>query len=108
MHCQSSTTVSDLSSVSPKTRKVQDALGLSFHNVKELNEVIDMKLSGHPCFQRKELSVNGDLLEFYCRDIIESIRCLYGDPHFAHHLVFVPEWHYTNHKHIKHMYSIMR
>jgi len=72
-----------------------------------LNEVIDTKLSGRPRFQRKELSVNGDLLEFYCRDIIESIRCLYGDPRFARHLVFAPERRYTNHERIKRMYNEM-
>ncbi|KAF8494898.1 hypothetical protein F5888DRAFT_1795019 [Russula emetica] len=47
---------------------VVDALRLSFHTVKELNDKIDNHLSGRPCFQCKELTVNGKPLEFYSRD----------------------------------------
>jgi hypothetical protein len=41
------------------------------------------------------LTINGEQLEFYSRDSIESIRSLYGDPRFAQQLAFAPERHYT-------------
>ena len=63
-----------------QVRKVVDMLGLSFHTVKELNDKIDSNLSGRPDFQCKILTINREDLEFYSRDVIESIRSLYGDP----------------------------
>ena len=93
--------------MSNQVRKIIDALGLSFHTTKELNNIIDTNLPGHPQFQCKELSVNGEQMEFYYRDVIESIRGLYGDPQFAPHLVFAPERHYTSHECTKHMYNDM-
>jgi len=78
--------------------KVVEALGLSFHTIKELNEKIDNELpaSAHPPFQRKEVSFGGVRLEFYSRDIMKCIGALYGDPQFAQDLVFAPEQHYTS------------
>jgi hypothetical protein len=87
--------------------KVVDALGLSFHTAKELNEKIDTHLSDRPCFQCKTLTVNGEPLEFYSRDAIEAIKCLYGDPRFAQHLVFAPERHYTSHERATRIYNEM-
>jgi hypothetical protein len=87
--------------------KVVDALGLSFRTVKELDEKIDSNLIGRPRFQCKKLTVNGDPLEFYSRDVIESIRCLYGDPQFAQQLAFAPERHYTSHERTTRVYSEM-
>jgi hypothetical protein len=78
--------------------KVIDALGLSFHTVNELNETIDTNLSGCLHFQCKTLTINGKPLEFYSRDAIECIRYLYGNPRFAQHLAFAPEWHYTSYE----------
>ena len=63
-----------------QVQKVVDALGLSFHTVKELNNKIDNNISGRLRFQCKKLTVNGEDLEFYSRDMIKSIQCLYGDP----------------------------
>jgi len=78
--------------------KVVEALGLSFHTIKELNEKIDKELpaSAHPPFQRKEVSFGGERLEFYSRDVMKCIGTLYGDPQFAQDLVFAPERHYTS------------
>jgi hypothetical protein len=90
-----------------QVRQVVDALGLSFHTVKELNKKIDTHLSGRPRFQCKRLTVDGEPLEFYSRDVIESIRCLYSDPRFAQHLVFAPERHYTSNECTTRIYNEM-
>ena len=76
--------------------KIVDKLGLSFRTVKQLNEIIDNKLPGRPPFRCKELIIGNERLEFYCRDVVECIRSLYGDPQFAQDLAFAPERHYTN------------
>ena len=75
--------------------KVVEKLGLSYHNAKKLNEIVD-GLPGRPSFQRKDLIVGDQCLEFYYREIIPCIRSLYGDPELAHDLVFAPERHYTD------------
>jgi Plavaka transposase len=75
--------------------KIVDKLGLSFRTAKQLNELID-KLPGRPPFQRKELIIGNERLDFYCRDIVECIRSLYSDPQFAQDLAFAPERHYTS------------
>jgi hypothetical protein len=77
--------------------KVVDTLGLSYNTVNKLNSIIDTKLPGQPPFQRKELVIGDERLEFYWRDVLECIRSLYGDPKFAQDLTFVPERHYTCH-----------
>jgi len=76
--------------------KVVDNLGLSYRTVKQLNNIIDNKLPGHPPFRCKELIIGGERLEFYYRDVIECIQSLYGDPGFVQDLVFAPERHYTS------------
>jgi len=76
--------------------KVVDKLGLSYRTAKQLNEIIDNKLPGRPPFQCKEFVIGDEHLEFYCRDIVECIRSLYGDPKFGQDLTFAPEQHYTN------------
>jgi hypothetical protein len=76
--------------------KVTEKLGLSYQNVKGLNNIIDEGLPGCPPFTRKDLIVGDLRLEFYYREIIPCIRSLYGDPELVHDLVFVPEHHYTD------------
>ena len=61
----------------------------------KLNTIIDLELPGQPPFQRKELVIGDERLEFYSRDVLECIRSLYGNPQFAQQLVFAPERHYT-------------
>jgi hypothetical protein len=76
--------------------KITDSLDLSYRSVQELNHFIDTELHGRPPFIRKELNIGHERLDFYCRDVIECIRSLYGDPHFAKNLAFAPERHYTS------------
>jgi hypothetical protein len=109
MHSQTSTEVTELLAIpgvrvcySRNTRhliqemKVVEALGLSFHTVKGLNEKINDELPACPPFHCKEVTFGEECLEFYYRDIMKCIRAIYGNPQFAHHLVFAPEQHYTS------------
>lgn len=73
-----------------------EGLGLSFRTVNELNDILDSELPDRAPFERKEFKVGDEELEFYCRDVMQSIQALYGDPRFADHLVFAPERHYTS------------
>ena len=82
-------------------------LGLSYHTVKQLNELVDYKLPGRPSFQCKELVIGQECLEFYYRDILGCIRSLYGDPQYAQDLVFAPERHYTSHERKSRVYHEM-
>jgi len=87
--------------------QVPDALGLSYHTVKGLNDFIDHKLPGRPSFRCKELFIGQERLEFYCRDVLECIRSLYGNPQYAEDLVFAPERHYTSHERKSRLYHEM-
>ena len=85
--------------------KIVDKLGLSYRSTKELNNMIDTELPGRPHFQCKVLYVGDERLEFYCRDVLECIRTLYGDPSWAHDMAFAPERHYTSHAHTSRIYN---
>ncbi|TBU58884.1 hypothetical protein BD310DRAFT_850215 [Dichomitus squalens] len=88
-----STAVSELLAI----EDLVSLLGLSFKNVRELNRIVDTKLSsGRPRFIRREIVVSGESFEVFYRDVIQCIRALYGDPEFADLLVFAPERHYTD------------
>ena len=76
--------------------KVVEKLGLSYSTSKELNDIIDKALPGPPPFQCINLSVGGENLEFHYREIIPSIRSLFGNPDFACHLIYAPERHYID------------
>jgi Plavaka transposase len=52
-------------------------------------------LPGLPPFQCREVKIGHESLQFHCRDALECIRSLYGDPDLARDLVFAPEQHYT-------------
>ena len=75
-----------------------EKLGLSYRNVKALNNIIDRELppAGCPTFTCSDLVIGDLQLEFYHRDIILCIRSLYGDPELVHDLVFAPERHYVD------------
>jgi hypothetical protein len=72
-----------------------------------MNNIIDKLLPGRPAFERHELVIGHEHLEFYSRDVIQSIRSLYGDPSFAQELAFVPERHYTSHERTCRIYNEM-
>jgi Plavaka transposase len=78
------------------SRKVVERLGLSYRTTKELNNIIDTNLPGPPPFECRELSIGHEKLQFFCRDALQCIRTLYGNPEFRQDLVFAPERHYTD------------
>ena len=75
--------------------KVVNKLGLSYSSARELNHIIDT-LPGRPPFKSQDFTIGGETLTFYFRDVMQCIQALYGDPEFAHELVFVPERHYLD------------
>ena len=64
--------------------------------MKGLNDIIDNELAGPPNFECKELCIGNERLDFYCRDTLQCIRTLYGDPAFVQDLVFSPVQHYAD------------
>ncbi|KAN0106946.1 hypothetical protein V8E52_010654 [Russula decolorans] len=76
--------------------EVIERLELSYDSMKGLNDIIDNNLSGHPSFQCKVLHIENEHLDFYCRDMLQCIRTLYGDPAFAQELALSPVQVYTD------------
>ncbi|KAJ7100980.1 hypothetical protein B0H15DRAFT_770315 [Mycena belliarum] len=75
---------------------VRNALGLSYGNSVQLNQIIDNKLPGRPKFERSEVVVAGEAFDLYSRNIIDCVRALFGDTDFAPYLFVVPERHYAD------------
>ncbi|KAG2365018.1 hypothetical protein BDR07DRAFT_1470591 [Suillus spraguei] len=99
----SSTAFSDLLSI----EGVNEHLGLSYKNSRELNDIIDKQLPGCPTFRCEQIIVAGEAFDIYHRDVLECIKALYGDPDFADYLVFAPERHYTDDDETVQLYSDM-
>lgn len=76
--------------------KVIGRLGLSYRSTKELNSIIDKDLPGRPSFACRDLTIGGETLHLYHRDILQCIRALYGNPEFTRDLIFAPERHFTD------------
>ncbi|KAJ3502648.1 hypothetical protein NLJ89_g8789 [Agrocybe chaxingu] len=87
-----STAFSELLSI----KGVREALNLSYKTSDELNQIIDTQLPGRPKFTRREVVVQGEVMEFYSRDILECVRGLWGDSDFVDDLIFEPERHYAD------------
>ncbi|KAF9487129.1 hypothetical protein BDN71DRAFT_1405152 [Pleurotus eryngii] len=88
-----STAFSDLLSI----EGVVDALGLSFKNSKQLNDIIDKKLpSQRPAFTHTEVRCAGESFDLFSRDIIECVKAFYGDPEHSQYLCFTPERCYVD------------
>ncbi|KAH9952382.1 hypothetical protein BC827DRAFT_1262644 [Russula dissimulans] len=86
---------------------VVDMLGLSYRTADELNAIIDRNLPGYPSFKSSVIEIGGENLQFYHRDILPCIWAMYGNPEFAHNLVFAPERHYLNSEQTRCVYSEM-
>ncbi|KAF8267150.1 hypothetical protein EI94DRAFT_1842165 [Lactarius quietus] len=86
---------------------IQEKLGLTFKNTRELNQLIDTHLPGRPPFQRKEILVGQEVCKVYFRDVIQCIRALFGDLDFTQDLIFRPEKHYVNEERTERMYHDM-
>ena len=88
-------------------KKVVERLGLSFHNARELNHIIDEEMPGWPKFKHEEISLGGESFDFHFQDVISCIRTLFGDPNFARSLQLVPERHYLDAAHTTRIFSEM-
>ncbi|KAN0103742.1 hypothetical protein V8E52_011679, partial [Russula decolorans] len=86
--------------------EVVQNLKLSYSTTRELNMFID-NLPGRPPFVCKELVMGGEHLKFYCREILPSLKAIFGDPELKHDLVFAPERHFTNNERTCRIYSEM-
>ncbi|KAJ3847301.1 hypothetical protein EV368DRAFT_76759 [Lentinula lateritia] len=76
---------------------VIEALGLSYHNSNDLNDIIDNKIPSHrPSFMREEVIIADQSFDMYKRDILECIQALYGNPDHSQYLCFSPERHYAD------------
>ncbi|KAI9451738.1 hypothetical protein BJY52DRAFT_1154329 [Lactarius psammicola] len=82
-------------------------LGLSYHNTKELNRIIDQEMPGRPKFKREDVCIGGESYDFYFREVIPCIRALFGDPRYSSRLVFAPERHYQDAGHTTQVFSEM-
>ncbi|KAI0634264.1 hypothetical protein C8Q77DRAFT_1072903 [Trametes polyzona] len=99
-----STAVSELLQI----EELVSLLSLSYKNSRELNTIIDEKLSSsRPRFTRREIIVAGEVFEIFYRDVLQCIRALYGDPEFSGLLVFAPERHYSDSTQTKRVYFDM-
>ncbi|KAG1828745.1 hypothetical protein DFJ58DRAFT_876866 [Suillus subalutaceus] len=76
---------------------LRDALGLSYQNTRELNQIIDQQLPcRRPRFKHEEIIVADEAFDVYSRDIMECVKALYSDPKFSQHLNYAPERHYAD------------
>ncbi|KAF8869819.1 hypothetical protein BD779DRAFT_1479404 [Infundibulicybe gibba] len=86
-----STAVSDLLAI----EGIQQKLGLSFKNSRELNKIIDAQIPDQPKFKCRNIGVAGESFELYYRNPIDCIRSLFGNPEFCNDLLMAPEMHFT-------------
>ena len=77
--------------------KIIDKLRLSYSNSSELNKIVDT-LPSSPSFDCNELMIAGEPLQFHCRDLVQCIKYLFGNPAYAECLVFALERHYADHE----------
>ncbi|KAG2120459.1 uncharacterized protein F5147DRAFT_741494 [Suillus discolor] len=76
---------------------LRDALGLSYQNSHELNQIIDQELPcRRPYFKHKEIIVVNEVFDVYSHNIMECVKALYSDPDFSQHLLHAPERHYVD------------
>ena len=75
-------------------RQLSEKLNLSYKNAWELNSIFAHKLPRRPPFQSHHVEIAGETVTVFTRNIISSIKALYGDTAFATHLIFRPERHY--------------
>lgn len=83
-------------SLIPSSIQVREGLNLLYKNSDELNQMIDSKLPGRPQFHCREVVIQGEAMELYCRDIMECLQALWGDPDFVGKMIFEPECQYAD------------
>ncbi|KAF8871151.1 hypothetical protein BD779DRAFT_1680609 [Infundibulicybe gibba] len=87
-----STAVSDLLGI-----MLQDKLGLSYKNSRELNQIIDTDLpNDRPRFERRDIKIAGETFDIFYRNPLECVKALFADPEFAGDLLLRPERHFAD------------
>ncbi|KIO16582.1 hypothetical protein M407DRAFT_85849 [Tulasnella calospora MUT 4182] len=88
---------------------VVEALGLSWRNARQLNQIIDHHLPNLASWTRLEFKLEGteQVIECFYRDPLECVESLYGNPAWADVLHVAPERHYTNETKATRMYNEM-
>ena len=84
-----------------------ESLGLSYHNIRELDCIIDEEMPGRPRFKCEEVHISGESYNFYFREVIPCICMLFGDPRYSRQLIFVPERHYQDAGHTTQVFGEM-
>lgn len=75
--------------------------------MKDINESVDALSPPQPCLHAEEVVIGGEAYEVYFCDVLQCVQSLYGDPEFAHHLVFLPERHYADPDHTLRLFHDM-
>ena len=80
--------------------QVVEKLGLSFHNARALHQVVD-KIPGQAGTWREtqlefEDDQTGEVHIVRHRNPVEAVKCLWGDPELAKHLVYRPQKVFTD------------
>ncbi|KAJ3476559.1 hypothetical protein NLI96_g11070 [Meripilus lineatus] len=91
-------------------RGVVESLGLSYHNARALNQIIDHELPNlaeWTCTTIELFAKVDAVYEMYSRDILKCIRVLYGNPAFAEEMAYAPEKHFSDIGMIHRMFSEM-
>jgi hypothetical protein len=84
-----------------------ETLGLSYSNVRELNKIIDTKLPHPPRFHRQDVTIGGEKVTMYSRNIIECVKALFGSAEFASRMIYKPERHYDREsRHERHYHDM--
>lgn len=76
--------------------QVYEHLGLSYHSLQQLNNIIESSLPEIPKFQQEPVVMGGKVFEMYSRNIINCIKYLFGDPEFVLHLLLTPKHHFAD------------
>jgi Plavaka transposase len=90
--------------------QVRQKLGLSFRNTRALHKIIDDIPHRAGKWQTKHLSFKDRPAEKHVvrfRDVIEAIRCLWGDPALSESMVYIPKKVYSDVSRSNRVYSEM-
>ncbi|KAJ8090904.1 hypothetical protein PM082_024827 [Marasmius tenuissimus] len=98
MHGTGSTAFSDLLAIDG----VPEALGLSYLNSMELNNIIDRRLPAQrPSFSRREVVIAGKTVDIYHRPVLDCIKEFYSTPKHAPYLVNTGKWWWSTQKQLE-------
>ncbi|KAJ3557683.1 hypothetical protein NP233_g11677 [Leucocoprinus birnbaumii] len=83
-----------------------DALGLSYKNTRELNNIVD-NLPTIPKFQERKVVINGKTIIFHSQDIIACLEDLWRDPELMDDLILEPEQQWADKERTSQLYHEM-